>query len=115
MALEAGGLPGILNQSLIESALARPYGGRYRLIHQKAAALVHSLAKNHGFVDGNKRTALYMADLLLRRSGYSLNADSNAVEQMILDVVEKRMDYPSLEVWFKGRITPLRGHASEQS
>jgi hypothetical protein len=32
--------------------------------------------------------------------------DSNAVEEMILDVVENRMDYPSLEVWFKDRIIP---------
>jgi death on curing protein len=92
-ALEAGGRPGILNQGLIESALARPYNGRHRSIHKKAAALVHSLAKNHGFVDGNKRTALYMADLLVRRSDYSLNANSDAVEQMILDMVENRMDY----------------------
>ena len=103
-ALEAGGLPGILNQGVIESAIARPYDGRHRLIHTKAAALIHSLVKNHGFVDGNKRTALYMVDLLIHRSDHALNADSDAMEQMILAVVENRIDYPSLETWFKDRI-----------
>ncbi|MGH8535633.1 MAG: type II toxin-antitoxin system death-on-curing family toxin [Gammaproteobacteria bacterium] len=68
-ALEAGGCPGILNRGLIESALARPYDGWHRLIHQKAAALVHSFVKNHGFADGNKRTALYVADLLTVGAG----------------------------------------------
>jgi Fic family protein len=37
--------------------------------HRKAAALAQSLAQNHGFVDGNKRTAFYMVDLLLANSG----------------------------------------------
>ncbi|MGH8487600.1 MAG: Fic family protein [Gammaproteobacteria bacterium] len=67
--MEAGGCPGILNRGLIESALARPYDGWHRLIHQKAAALVHSFVKNHGFADGNKRTALYVADLLTVGAG----------------------------------------------
>jgi death-on-curing protein len=44
-----GGLPGIRDLGLIESALARPYSGYYRPIEKKAAALVHSLTLNHGF------------------------------------------------------------------
>jgi len=53
-----GGAPGILNASAIESALARPYHGYHPRLHQKAAALVHGIVSNHGFVDGNKRTAV---------------------------------------------------------
>ena len=50
--------------------MARPYHGYHRLIHQKAAALVHAVVSNHGFADGNKRTALYLVELLVQRSGY---------------------------------------------
>ena len=58
-ALKDGGDPGILNANALKSAIARPYHGYHRRIHKKAAALVHGIVSNHGFVDGNKRTALY--------------------------------------------------------
>ena len=67
-----GGAPGIVNHSSILSAIGRPYNGYYRSIHRKAAALLESMAKNHGFVDGNKRTTLLIVTLFLNRSGYGL-------------------------------------------
>ncbi len=108
-ALQFGGHPGIRDLGLIESAIARPYSGYYRPISKKAAALVQSLACNHGFVDGNKRTALFMMNTLLLRSGYHLTADSqeelnNDVEKMILDVVEHRLDFDGVAEWFEHRI-----------
>ena len=95
----------------IESAIARPYCGYYRPIARKAAALVHSLALNHGFVDGNKRTALIVLTILLRRSGYDLdpgNADEldREVEEMILAVADHSMNFDRLVQWFKTRIRP---------
>jgi len=63
-----GGRQGILNRNGLESALARPYSGYYRSIERKGAALLESLAKNHGFVDGNKRTAILMLSLLVINS-----------------------------------------------
>ena len=62
----------------------------------KGAALQESLACNHGFIDGNKRTALVRLDLLLVRSGYRLRADdlkqlNQDAEKMILDLVEHRV------------------------
>ena len=59
-ALEDGGAQGILDENGIRSAIARPYCGYYHTLHEKAAALVHSIVLNHGFVDGNKRTAYYL-------------------------------------------------------
>jgi death on curing protein len=47
-ALKYGGLDGIGNFGLIDSALARPYSGYYRKIEEKAAALVESFSTNHG-------------------------------------------------------------------
>ena len=123
--LRSGGLAGIRDLALIESAIARPYSGYYRSIHRKAAALTQSLAKNHGFLDGNKRATLLTLFLFLDRSGYELaGPDSGLVggqvseedsevltdseiEQMILDVVENRLTYDELVRWFRVRIRYL--------
>jgi death on curing protein len=96
----------------IESAIARPYSGYYRSIARKVAALVHSLALNHGFIDGNKRTALYMMNVLLWRSGYRLRPQrhethNQEVEEMISAVVEHKIDFSDLEEWFRRRIIRL--------
>jgi death-on-curing protein len=111
-ALTFGGLAGIRDLGTIEAAVARPYCGYYRTIAKKAAALVHSLASNHGFLDGNKRTALFMLNLLLRRSGYYLRAESpqqkNAdAETMILGLVEHRMNFDDVVAWLEQRIAPI--------
>ena len=52
----------MVNEHAIQSAIARPYHGYHRLIQQKAAAPVHGIVRNHGFADGNKRTALYLVE-----------------------------------------------------
>jgi death-on-curing protein len=102
-------LVGLRDRGAIEAAIARPYSGYYRSIAAKAAALVHSLALNHGFIDGNKRTAAAAMSLFLHRSGYTLTAGEEDqlnidVEQMVLDVVEHRMSFDELVLWFRERI-----------
>ena len=107
-ALTFGGLAGERELSLIQSAIARPYNGHHRTVERKAAALVQSLAQNHGFVDGNKRTALIVANLFVDRSGYKLVAHEGDLnmefETMILDVVEHRLDFAALVDWFRQRL-----------
>lgn len=103
-ALQYGGLPGIPNLDLVESALARPYNGYYRPISAKAAALVESFAKNHGFADANKRTTLILLDLLVTESGYQINASGDDLEALILDVVANRVGFDQLREWLKARI-----------
>jgi death-on-curing protein len=106
-ALRFGGLSGIRSIGLIESAIARPYSGYYRFIYSKTAALTYSLAKNHGFVDGNKRTALLAMTLFLDRSGYRFQVGTVDVdiENMVLDVVENRLSFTELVDWFRERLT----------
>jgi death-on-curing protein len=70
-ALLMGGVDGVRDVGLLESAIARPYSGYHRPVSRKAA-LLHSLALNHGFVDGNKRTALLVLRVFLERSGYAI-------------------------------------------
>ncbi len=108
-ALEYGGRDGILNWHLVASAIARPYstyGNRlfYRRIWDKAAALTESLAENHGFVDGNKRTSLICLGILLERSGYTLKATNDELETVLLDVAVSRIGFDELVTWFTKRI-----------
>ena len=107
-----GGLRGIRDIGAIESALARPYCGYYLPIEKKAAALVHSLALNHGFLDGNKRTAVYMLAILLLGSGYTLRFPdveqaNTEVERMILAIVEHEMSFDDAVHWIKLRLMKI--------
>ncbi len=85
------GTPGVINLHLIESAIARPYNGYYRRILKKATSLFESICRNHGFTDGNKRTAVLLSELLIERSGYELVSDDNedldnAIEDLAVNV-----------------------------
>ena len=93
---------------MVQSAIERPYSGYHRQIARKAAALVESVARNHGFADGNKRTALILMHALLRKSGYELvpvpgETLDAAAEKMVLDVVTHDIGYDLLVEWFKTR------------
>ncbi|MCW1920637.1 type II toxin-antitoxin system death-on-curing family toxin [Rhodobacter sp. KR11] len=104
-ALTYGGRPGILNLDGIESAIGRPYSGYHRKISQKAAALLEALAQNHGFVDGNKRTALLATLLLIGRSGYDLVLVGDEwIDDVVVLVAEGQMAFPELETWFSQRL-----------
>lgn len=70
---------------------------------------MHSLALNHGFIDGNKRTTVQILALFLDKSGYMLLAENEdrlnlEVEAMILDVVEHRLSFDELVLWFRERL-----------
>ena len=95
---------------MIESALARPYIGYHRRIFEKAAVFVESMACNHGFLDGNKRTTLLLTVTLLERSGYDLvspEPDGDIVrelEDLIVAVAERSLSVEQVTEWFKARI-----------
>jgi death-on-curing protein len=105
--LKDGGRPGLLNEHAVRSAIARPYHGHHRRIHEKAAALLHSIVCNHGFVDGNKRTALYLVELFVEQSGYEFVESDVATVEVILSVARGDIEYQELVAWFGERI--LRG------
>jgi death-on-curing protein len=97
------------------SAIARPhaeFGGKrlFPRIEQKAAALVEALAgRNHGFVDGNKRTAFICMNILLNNSGYRL-ADlvtDREVEEIMVAVAQSEFEFLRLVEWFKARIVRM--------
>ena len=65
-----GGAPGVRDRGLVESALARARSGYYDSLSEQAAALLQSFARNHAFVDGNKRLAWASSLVFLRMNGY---------------------------------------------
>ena len=89
---------------MVRSAVGRPYDGYHRSIHAKAAALVHAVASNHGFADGNKRTAVYLVELLIRRSGYRLTPTDPELTDVVLQVANRAISKEGLTQWFRPRI-----------
>ncbi len=104
-ALTYSGRDGVLNWDAILSAIGRPYSGYHRPIASKAAALLHALVQNHGFVDGNKRTALLTTLLLIERSGYRLELhDSERIDDIVVNVAEGHVNFDALVSWFRERL-----------
>jgi death-on-curing protein len=101
-----GGSNGLRDLGLLESAVFRPqasYGGEdlYETIFDKAAALMHSLLKNHPFVDGNKRTALSSTGLFLKINNIKLlNAHEKELE-FALKVENESLSFEEIGAWLE--------------
>ena len=106
-----GGLAGVRDRGAVESALARPRNlVAYEAcddIAMLAAAYAYGIARNHGFADGNKRTALVTADLFLMLNGYELV--SSPVENVltILSLAEGSLSEAELASWIRKNIRSL--------
>lgn len=61
---------------------------------------------NHGFVDGNKRSAVYLVELLAVRSGYRLVVEDLALADVVIAVARGDFGYEQLTAWFKERLKP---------
>lgn len=71
----------------------------------KAAALLHSLAKNHALVDGNKRTAWWCAAIFLTINDHPIREpfDEDAAEDLVLDAAQSLIEVPDITI----RLRPL--------
>jgi death on curing protein len=107
---EHGGGTGVRDVGLLESALARPQN-----IHayepeadvaRLAAAYGFGIAKNHPFVDGNKRTSLVATRTFLLLNGYQLNATPADKYLTFLSLAEGNLPEDDLAQWIRERITP---------
>ena len=107
---EHGGASGIRDRGLFESALARPqnqaaYGESD--VAALAAAYGFGLAKNHAFIDGNKRIALVALESFLMLNGFILNADDAQAVMVILSVASSAFSENDLADWIRKNIQPL--------
>lgn len=112
----SGGLSGIRDMGLLESAIAQSrasFGGGelYGSLPAKAAALGHALIANHPFIDGNKRIGHAAMELLLVLNGFEIAASVDEQERVILDVAGGRLDRPGLTAWLEVQARPLADDA----
>jgi len=106
-----GGLAGIRDRGAVASALARPRNlVAYEACDDLArltAAYVYGLSRNHGFSDGNKRTALVTADLFLMLNGYELVSSPADNVLTILGVADGTLTEEELTSWIRKNIKRL--------
>lgn len=101
-----GGGEGVRDLGMIESALARPqnlaaYGEPDAAA--LAAAYAFAIAKNHGFIDGNKRTAWVVARLFLADNGCRLHYDKADAVRTVEQLAAGSLSEEDLAGWFRGR------------
>jgi death on curing protein len=106
---EHGGGEGVRDAGLVESALARPqnlvaYGEPDAAA--LAAAYAFGIARNHPFVDGNKRTAVVISETFLVLNGYTLVASDAELVVAFLALAAGELSEKQLADWFRERITP---------
>jgi death on curing protein len=92
-----GAQPEVRDHGLLESALARPRASAlgqdaYPGIHEKAAALLHSLARNHALVDGNKRLSLAATIAFYGVNGSRLTLTNDQTYKLIVEVASGQLD-----------------------
>jgi len=100
-----GGLIGIRERGLLESAVAAPmmavFGEElHKTIYNKAAAYLFYITKNHAFLDGNKRTAAAVALTFLRANGKSTKYDVDEFLEFVVSVAEGKADLDVISNYF---------------
>jgi death on curing protein len=99
---EHGGSSGTRDVGMLESALARPQNrAAYGELPELAAAYGFGIARNHPFVDGNKRTAFVAVELFLKLNGYRLIAEDAACVLAMLAVVAGDLDESTFAAWIR--------------
>jgi len=104
---EHGGRDGVRDQGAVESALARPQNlAAYAEPDASAlaAAYAYGLARNHGFADGNKRTAWVIARVFLADNGYRLGFDPANAVRTVQSLAAGALSEDELAGWFRRRI-----------
>lgn len=105
-----GGAPGLRDGGLLESALARPASGYYPSLSMQAAALLQSLARNHAFLDGNKRMAFALAAVFLEANGWVLAVDVGEAERFLVQrVIVGHAELEEITAWIEGHLEEAGG------
>lgn len=92
-----GGLAGIRDLGLLESALAMPQAG----FGEMAAAYVFHLVKNHAFLDGNKRIGFHAAYVFMRLNGVELHTSQESAYDLVIATAEGRANKAEIAEAFR--------------
>lgn len=101
---ETGGIPGIRDEGLLESALAAPFAGFgeeeiYPTLCAKAARLGYGLVKNHPFIDGNKRVGAHSMLVFLAINGVEPYYTQKELSEVFLKIASDKSGYEELLMW----------------
>jgi death-on-curing protein len=104
-----GGLAGTRDEGMLESALSRPVNlwhyGEPTLI-DLAAAYAYGIARNHPFLDGNKRTAFVVSVLFLELNGLLLTASEVDAAEIFIALAAGDLEESDLAAWFADHASP---------
>ncbi len=108
-----GGSDGVRDMPSLESGIARPFMtfdgvDLYPTPIEKASALIESVAKNHPFVDGNKRIAFYLCIRLLYDSNIDINASEDEIYQFVINIASGQYQYEDIVEWLKNNTIALK-------
>ena len=107
---EFGGSMGLRDVGALESAILRPQMGYYDGLIEEAAAMLESLAMNHPFVDGNKRTAFASTEIFLRMNGSFIDCDNEEAYDHFMRLFETNsFRFAELREWLEESVEPLPG------
>jgi death-on-curing protein len=107
---EHGGVPGLIDEGLLDAALARP---RNRLAYDRAdifrlaAAYAQALTRDHPFSDGNKRVAFTVAGVFLELNGFHLEAPETEAVTAVLALTTRRLDEEQFAAWLRASSSPV--------
>jgi death-on-curing protein len=107
---EHGGLAGVRDQGLLESALDRPrnlFAYKDASIYDIAGAYAHGIVKNHPFLDGNKRTAFIAAYVFLAMQGRQLIASEEKAVTAMLALAAGEMTQQAFSKWLEQESEPM--------
>lgn len=101
---ETGGLDGVRDESLLDSAINAPFqkfDGKdlFPTVQQKAARLCFGIIKNHAFIDGNKRIGTHTMLVFLALNGIEIDYTQKELYQIILDLASGKLELDSLTHW----------------
>jgi death-on-curing protein len=108
---EHGGSSGVRDETLLESALVRPqqrhtYADPAPDLADLAASLAYGLARNHPFIDGNKRTAAVICETFIELNGLSLKATDLELFPVYLDLAAGKLSEDDFAAWLRLRLIP---------
>ncbi|MGN6385583.1 MAG: type II toxin-antitoxin system death-on-curing family toxin [Verrucomicrobiota bacterium] len=104
MLAQHGGLAGLRDEDLLESALAKPrnlFGYAKAGLVEMAASYAAGIIRNHPFLDGNKRTGFLVAAVFLEVNGYMLSASEESVVESTLSMAAGKLKESEYAAWLK--------------
>ncbi len=103
-----GGTHGLLDEGRLEAAVLRPHTGYYTTLVEEAAALMESLAINHAFLDGNKRTSFAVTDTFLRLNGFCLEVEPLQAYNFMTEAISKgEFRFDLIRDWISSHLKSL--------